>query len=240
MKRMISLVVLILLALCGSAMAAEATAALDMNSAYVWRGITFNEGLVLQPSLDLTKGGLDINVWGNLDVDDYDDTLDSGEFSEVDLTASYGFKIQKLDIRVGLIQYLFPTTEKSGTPGTREIFASLAYPIVGGLSAGADIYYDIDQYDAFAYTDLKLSYAYKVNDKLGLEGGVSAGYAGEDYTADGDPGLFDYKIFVSASYTLTKAWSVGANLNYTDSLDKDKLPDQDTHFYGGANISYAF
>ena len=168
MKRMISLVVLILLALCGSAMAAEATAALDMNSAYVWRGITFNEGLVLQPSLDLTKGGLDINVWGNLDVDDYDNTLDSGEFSEVDLTASYGFTVQKLDIRVGLIQYLFPTTEKSGAPGTREIFVSLAYPIVGGFSAGADIYYDIDQYDGFAYTDLKLSYTYKVNDKLGM------------------------------------------------------------------------
>lgn len=240
MKRIFSLAVLILLALNGLAMAADATAALDINSAYVWRGITFNDGIVLQPSLDVTKGGLDINVWGNLDVDDYNDTLDSGQFSEVDLTASYSFDVQKLNITLGMIQYLFPTTEKTGAPGTREIYASLGVPIVGGLSAGMDVYYDIDLYNAFAYADARLSYAYSINDKLGLEAGVSVGYAGDDYTLDGDPGFYDYKVSLTASYAISQALSAAASINYTDTLDKDKLADQDTHLYGGVNISYTF
>ena len=240
MKRIFSLAVLILLALNGLALAADVTGALDINSAYVWRGITFNDGLVLQPSLDVTNGGLDINVWGNLDIDDYNDTLDSGQFSEVDLTASYAFDIKKLNITLGMIQYLFPTTEKTGSLATREIYTSLGVPIVGGLSAGMDIYYDIDLFNAFAYADANLSYAYAVNDKLGLEAGVSVGYAGDDYTVDGDPGFYDYKVSLSATYAISKALSVGANINYTDTLDEDKLADQDTHFYGGVNIAYAF
>jgi len=240
MKRLSLLVVLILLAFSGSAMAADATAALDINSAYVWRGITFNDGLVLQPSLDVSKGGLGINVWGNLDIGDYNNTLDDGEFSEIDLTVSYSLAIQKLEIGVGMIEYLFPTTDLTGAPGTREIYASLGMPIVGGLSAGLNIYYDIDEFDGFAYAALSLSYAYAINDKLGLEAGISAGYAGEDYTLDGDAGLYDYKISLSATYAINAAWSVGANLNYTDSLDEDKLADQDTDFYGGINVSYAF
>ena len=69
------------------AMAAEATAALDINSAYVWRGQTFNDGVVLQPSIDVAaENGLGINVWGNYDIGDYNNTLDEDEFSEIDLT----------------------------------------------------------------------------------------------------------------------------------------------------------
>ncbi|HMA84159.1 MAG TPA: hypothetical protein VKN73_00520, partial [Desulfosalsimonadaceae bacterium] len=48
----------------------------DVVSAYVWRGITFNDGLVVQPYVDVAAGnGFAINVWGNYDIDDYDNTL---------------------------------------------------------------------------------------------------------------------------------------------------------------------
>ena len=51
------------------AMAADATAAVDMASAYVWRGQTFNDGAVIQPSLDVAaENGLGINVWANYEV----------------------------------------------------------------------------------------------------------------------------------------------------------------------------
>ena len=115
------------------ASAADATAGADVVSAYVWRGITFNDGLVVQPYVDVAAGnGFAINVWGNYDIDDYDNTLDENEFSEVDLTLSYALPIEPVDITIGHIEYLFPT----GGSGTSEVFLSAYINPAGGLSAG--------------------------------------------------------------------------------------------------------
>ncbi len=231
-------------------LAAEATAAIDINSAYVWRGLTFNDGVVIQPSIDAAaKNGLGINVWGNYDIGDYNNSLEENEFSEVDLTVSYGFNVSKLDIGVGVIEYLFPAIDPDGDgigenyTATTELYVSLGMPIVGGLSASLDIYYDIDAFDAFTYAAFGLSYAHDINDKLSLEAGVSAGYAGEDFAvANGgtDGGLYDYKLSLSMGYTINDAWSVSASINYSDTLDEDNLPDQDTNTYGGVSVAYAF
>ena len=87
----------------GTAFGADVTAAVDVNSAYVWRGITFNDGFVVQPSVDVTAGNFGFNVWGNIDGDDYDDTLDSGEFSEVDLTLTYAIEAGPVGLTAGYI-----------------------------------------------------------------------------------------------------------------------------------------
>src|SRR6056297_3554188 len=115
----------------GTALGAEAAAGADVASAYVWRGITFNDGLVVQPYVDVAAGnGFAINVWGNYDIDDYDNTLDENEFSEVDLTLSYALPIEPVDITIGHIEYLFPT----GGSGTSEVFLSAYINPAGGLS----------------------------------------------------------------------------------------------------------
>ena len=114
MKRLFSMAALVALTAGGAATqasAATATAALDANSAYVWRGLTFNDGFVLQPSMDVSANGFAFNVWANYDLDDYDNAVDDNEFSEVDLTGSYAFKLGNVDTRVGIIHYIFPTTD---------------------------------------------------------------------------------------------------------------------------------
>lgn len=238
------------------AMAAEATAALDINSAYVWRGQTFNDGVVLQPSIDVAaENGLGINVWGNYDIGDYNNTLDEDEFSEIDLTVSYGFSVGKLDLAVGAIEYLFPATDPDGdgngegATATTELYVSVTMPIVGGLSAGMDVYYDIDAYDELSYAALSLSYAYDINDKLNLEAGGSIGYAGDDFAeaAGGDGGgLYDYKLSLSLGYTISEAWSASANVTYVDALDDDNLKEVedggllDTNIICGIGFAYAF
>ena len=244
MKRLIPVIALAIVLASSSVWAADATLALDMNSAYVWRGITFNDGLVAQPSIDVSKDGFGVNVWANWDIDDYDDTLDDNEFSEVDLTVYYGFSLQKLEVGVGLIEYLFPVASGS----TTEAYVSLSLPIVGGLSVGTTFYYDFDEVDGY-YADLGLTYAMDLTDQFGIEAGVRAAYADEDFAeayGGTDSGLYDYTISLSASYTVTEAWSVSASVNYTDSLDDDALPDVedgggvDVNFYGGVGVAYAF
>lgn len=246
MKRVISLaaaMVLLIGMAATPAMAAEATASVDMVSAYVWRGQTFNDGMVAQPSIDVaTENGLGINVWGNYDIDDYNEAVKSGEFSEIDLTISYGKTFGDLDVGIGHIEYLFPGAEGEGTS---EVYLSLAYPLPANLSVGFDVYYDYDVTEDY-YTVLSLGYGADLTEQLAFEAGVTIAYAGDEYAGDGDAGLYDYTLSASLGYALTDAWGLSVYATYVGALDDDNLVEEDdggpldTQTYGGVGISYAF
>ncbi len=245
MKRFFSMAALVALTTGGAAAqatAATATAALDVNSAYVWRGQTFNNGMVLQPSIDVSSAnGFALNVWGNYDVDDYDGTIEDNQFSEIDLTASYAFKLGAVDASVGVIEYTFP----HGGDATAEMFAGISYDLGAGFAVSTKLYYDFDQVDDFYFT-AGLGYSYNINDKttLGLSGLIS--YAGEDfaefYGGGTDSGFFNYMLTASVKYMVTDAFGIGANINFTDSMDDDVLTDEvvDTTVFGGISLSYTF
>ena len=179
MKRFLSIAGLVVLVTGGSitqATAADVTVALDTNTAYVWRGLTFNDGFVLQPSLDVAANGFNFNVWSNFDLDDYDGAVDSGEFSEVDLTASYTHSIGPVEANIGIVEYLFP----AGGDSTGEVFLGLSLDVGAGFSLGSTLYYDFDQVDDF-YVIANVGYSYSINEPttLGFSGAIS--YAGEDF-----------------------------------------------------------
>jgi uncharacterized protein (TIGR02001 family) len=225
--------------------AADVTAAAEINSAYVWRGQTLNDGLVVQPSVDITKGGFRLNVWGNLDIEDYDDQYDSGEFSEVDITASYVYKLNTVDLGLGYIEYLYPKTDRSGQSGTREIYGSLGVPLPFGVSLALDLYWDIDEVSDI-YINLGFDYSYAFTKQLSLGAGVSIAYAGDEYCYDDSAGLYDYNFSLSGSFAIDEALSVSAFIKYTDSMDDDNLKDLnragslDVNFYYGIGVSYDF
>jgi len=225
----------------GAVSAGDVTVGADFNSAYVWRGITFNDGLVFQPSLDVGYKGFGINVWGNLDIDDYDNQLDSGDFSEVDFTLSYGFDVKSFSFGLGYIEYLFPGT--NGGEGTRELYGTVSASIYKGLYAELGFYYDVEVVGDY-YANGKIGYTADVNEKFSFDIGALAGYAGEDWAiANGggtDGGFHEYIFSATGTYTIIKNLTASVYLNYTGSIDDDVLPDQDVELYGGVGIYFAF
>lgn len=244
---LIALAVALSATLVSPAFAADATVGLDLNSAYVWRGITFNDGAVLQPSVDVAhSSGAGLNVWGNLDIDDYDNTLESGEFSEVDLTLYYALPVEEVDMSVGYIEYLFPATSTNGGAlGTREIYFSAGQDLgqyseeLAGLSWGFFFAYDFDEVDDY-YSNVSLAYGYDVNEQVSLELGGLVGYAGSDASAGADGGFNEWQIALSGSYAVAEGVDLGAFIAYVDTLDEDVLPSQDTDVYGGVSVYYGF
>ncbi len=233
---MIFAVSMIFLAGALPARAADASAGADVVSAYVWRGITFNDGLVLQPYVDVAAdNGFAINVWGNYDIDDYDGTLDENEFSEVDLTLSYTLPVESLDITIGHIEYLFP----NGGEGTREVFVSASSSLGGGLSIGMDAYYDYDEVEDY-YLSPNIAYDAELDSGLGIGASASAGYAGEDFTMGPDDGFHEYTLSLSASYPVTETIGLSAFIAHTDTFDEDVLPEQDVDVFGGGGFSWSF
>ena len=221
-----------------SATAAAVSAGADVVSAYVWRGITFNDEAVVQPYLDVTaENGINLNVWGNYDVGDYGGTLtEDNEFSEIDLTVSYGFSLDPVDITVGHIEYLFPN---GGGQGTSELFISTWASLVAGLSAGVDFYYDYDELDEY-YLSAGIAYDLDLPRGLGLGFGASAGYAGNRYAADGNHDFYDYNISLSAGFPVTDTVDLSAFIACSDTFDNNTLPDQDVDVYGGAGFCVNF
>lgn len=246
MKRMsfLALAVALLIGLAATpSVAQEVTASADLMSAYVWRGQTFNDGLVFQPSIDFAaENGLGVNVWGNLDLDDYDDTLDEREFSEVDLTISYSRTIAGIDAEAGFIEYLYPN---AAAEGPSELYVSASYGLPANLSVGAALYYEFDEITEY-YLSVNVGYAMDLNDQLALEAGASIAFAGDDYCADGGAGLYDYSLTASLGYTINRSWSASVYIGHVGTLDDDNLDKGsnagtvDVEFYTGVGVSYAF
>ncbi|MDP3980775.1 MAG: MltA-interacting MipA family protein [Chlamydiota bacterium] len=222
-----------------SVQAAEVTAGADFNSAYVWRGITFNDGFVFQPYVDVSANGFGINIWGNMDIEDYDGAVDGGEFSEVDITLSYQIPIELFDLSVGYIEYVFPSTTSKQT---REIYVSASYDFsefVKGISAGFDVYYDFGEVDD-VYANLNAAYEFSPMENLTLTFGVAFGLAGQNVSHGTTGGFHDVNVSLGGSYAVTENISVNAQVAYTDSLDTDVLPEQDINVYGGVGASVSF
>ncbi|MFZ5562698.1 MAG: MltA-interacting MipA family protein, partial [Thermodesulfobacteriota bacterium] len=174
--------------------------------------------------------------WGNYDVGDYGGTLaQDNEFSEIDLTLTYGFSLGPAEMTVGHIEYLFP----GGGPGTSELFAGGSIPVFKGLSALLNIYYDYDELEEY-YLSAGLSYDLELPKNVGFSLGASAGYAGNRYAANGEHDLYDYNFFLKTAVPVTGAISLSAFIAYTEAFDNDTLPDQDVDVFGGGGFSVAF
>jgi len=144
-----------------------------------------------------------------IDGDDYNDTLETGEFSEVDFTLSYGFDIKPVAVSIGYIEYLFPTSGNN----TREAFSTLGVDIYKGLYATVGFYYDFDEVDDF-YAKAGLGYHLSVGKKFSLDFSALAGYVGDNASLAQQSGFHEYTLSAAGTYTITNAFSVSAKLNF--------------------------
>lgn len=228
--------------------AADVSAGVELNSAYVWRGNTLNDGLVVQPSLLLQKGAFEVYFWGNINIDDYDETLETDEFAEIDIDLSYGTEFLGLDVTLGVVQYLYPNDgsmiSTNGEPiiqsGTAEVYAKLSRKLGKGISLGLDVFYDFDEVKD-GYGKLSLIHDGTVGDVLVTTGAsIAIQGRGREWTESGEDGLHEYEVYVSLAYALESGIGLSGRLAYTDTADEDVLPEQDTNVYGGVGIKYLF
>lgn len=224
---------------CGSFAAAglQGRVALDTLSAYVWRGVTYNNGTVLRPSAGLAAGDwFGAWAWANLDAHDYPDVVEAGKVSEVDVAAYLRAPLEQVDLCVGVIHYAYDRLDDRSD--TEEVWAS-----VGGalehLAGSATLYYDIDAIDDF-YAELAAGWDLELCDGLGA--GVSAviGYAGDGMAPGGEAGWSDYTLAANLTWTLPSGADIGLSLAYTDRIDDEVIPERADQVLGGLHLSQSF
>jgi len=209
--------------------AAEATVGVDVNSAYVFRGVTFNDGFVAQPYLEVSGLPIDIGVWGNLDIEDYDGAVDGGQFSEIDIYGSYTLPIEAVDASIGYTEYTYP----QGAEADREISLSLGLDTILAPSLG--IFYGLDGgIEENVYLEAGVGHDIAVSEDIGLSLGAVVGYLDPK---DGESGFHQYALSASLSYQF-----VSLGVTYYGQIDDDVLTDDayDVEVVGTLGLSYSF
>jgi uncharacterized protein (TIGR02001 family) len=239
----------------GLAHGAEATVGADLASAYVFRGVTLNDGLVVQPYIEVSGLPVDLGVWANYDVDDYDGNANDGQFSEIDLYASYALPlpIEVASFSVGYTEYTYPgsggdaevTTAPDGTATAESTFGesdrevSLGAEVNAPLSPAVTVYYGLDGgIDGDVYVEAGLGHELEVAEGLALELGATLGYLSPD-AEDADDGFSHWTASASLGYKI-----LSAGVTYIGQIDDDVLPDgegaYDVEVVGTLGLSHEF
>ncbi len=209
--------------------ATEVSVTADFASAYVFRGVTLNDGSVFQPGIEVSGlglreecGSLTIGAWGNFDFDGYTPNGVAGSsFQETDWYASYGLPslVDGLDLFVGYTEYTYGTgaSDKEANIGAGYDLAGISlgltyYQGVGGL-IGTQV-----------YVEGAIGYALELSEELSASVDATAAYI--DPSASGaKSGFNDYSIGVGIGYALGENWSLGASLAYIGQGDDKVLAD---------------
>jgi hypothetical protein len=214
----------------------EAKTSLDMATAYVFRGATFNDGLVFQPGLELSGSPVTLGVWGNFDIDDYDDTLAGGQFSEIDIYGSYDipFKLDPFGLSVGYTEYTYPS---GGGDADREVSLSATADVL--MSPSLAMFYGTDGgIKDSTYIELGAGHEMKLSNQAAVEFNVAVGYLEPD---EGESGFSHADVAVHLSYGV-----VHASIICVVQIDDKVLPDvedngsYDAQLYGTIGISHSF
>jgi len=214
------------------------------NSKYVWRGALLVDDWVIQPSVNVAKGGFSFNVWGNYEPTD--ETGHQKQFTEIDLTAEYAFALGDFSIPVGVIHYMFPNTEYKATT---EIYTGVSYDWI--ISPSATIYADMDQASGGLYLLLEASYSHElpVSKEVGVSVDLGAGvaYANEDYLdfyyGVDDSGWSDAYVSLAVPISVMDGKiTFTPAVTYTALIDsdlKDSVED-DSNTYFGLSVTFSF
>ena len=219
------------------------SADLTFATNYSWRGQVFNKEPVLQPSVTASSWGFSFNTWANFDVTDEGV---KGEFTEVDLTLSWGREFGPVALEAGHIEYLLPNAHVGGITGTRELFLSASADVI--VTPSLWLSYDYGSIDGL-YANVGVGYGYGFFDWLGVDAGVGLGFGDSGYNKGyfgvDEAALNDLSFNVSANFNVIGPFSVAAGGTFAMLLDseiKDAVEAGDgdpTPMYGWLTLSYA-
>lgn len=243
MKRRILMIMAAALA-AGAAHAADVSASADFASAYIFRGVTLNDGLVFQPGAKISGfpipeeyGSVAVGTWANYDISDYGGRLEKNEFSEIDYYATYTLPVKVVDISATYTEYTYP----HGAMADREVALGVGKAIgETGLYPSLTLNYGLDgAVENNWYIQGGLDYSKALTEALTLSAGVKAAYLVSD---TGNDGFNDATAKVGLSYALTKNWALNSSLNYVAQLDDDVLTDEayDKSVYAMLGVSCNF
>lgn len=213
------------------------TADISFLNKYVWHGITYTDGLAIQPCIMQEFGPWSVQIWGSFVGSDKNEITDS----EIDLYLNYNLELGGLVITPSVFLYNYPKTE---TPSTAELSLALSYSI-GSFSLESTFCTDVLEAKGYLFATHNISFEKEFFSRLtvyatmGIGWGTSKFY--EYYLGLSKSTLGYYYGGLSMNYSLTDQICISPSVEVYLNADKEfeDLVGSNTVNYG-VTFSYSF
>ncbi len=91
------------------------------TNSYLWRGIQFNKGLILQPSVTLDYKGFSLNIWNSTSILE---TNDNANIQELDFTLLKVIEAGNFYFEPTLLLYTYPTKNSISATAEASLYAA--------------------------------------------------------------------------------------------------------------------
>jgi len=205
-------------AVCAVSASAFGQVAVDLVSAYVFRGATLNDEFNIQPGFDTTAfgGAVSVGTWANFNTD-------TSEFDEIDYF--FGIPIptgedSPVSIEVGYTEYVYNV----GGEADREPYISFGF---GDASLG--IYYGVGgAIEDSLYVELGYGTSFALVDNLSLDVSAALGYLDPD---EGDSGFSHLTLSAGTAIAIPETeYEIAVGITYIVETD-DEVQEVDEDFY---------
>ena len=147
----------------------------DFNSQYIWRGLSYNEGHISQPSLWIEYSGFTFYTWASIT---FNDKNDNPKNNEVDFVAQYSHQYESILIEPSIAYYFYPN--QTDAPPTSEANLKLAYPVFA-FELYSNVCLDFLEYQGSLSGDFGLKKNLFENDDLNISGDLNTGWTNQKF-----------------------------------------------------------
>jgi uncharacterized protein (TIGR02001 family) len=209
-------------AIAAVALTASAQVAVDVTSAYVFRGFEINDEVNVQPGFDteILGGAVSVGTWANFNTD-------SSQFDEIDYFFGVPLPLDgPVGVEIGYTEYTYPGAEGDAD---REPYLSLGTD-VEGVELGLLVAYGIDgAIDKALYLELSAGTSLDLAENISLGLGAALGYLDPD---EGESGFSHLTLSAGTDIGIPETdQSISIGISYVVETDEDVQP-VDTEFYG--------
>lgn len=191
----------------------------DLNSKYLWRGVSVNEGLVVQPDIYASWRNLTAGIWSNITLYDRHNLTREREF---DFYLEYSWSLGNLIVDHSFMLFWYPGQEDSPTTG--ELYLGMTYPL-GDISLTTVIAADLIEYLGSLYFEHGIAYEKELGDCFSFATSAVLGWGNarfnDAYIATIPTSLNLLSLDAELTYTPTNSWFVKPHIQVSKTLNKE-------------------
>jgi len=148
----------------------------DFITQYIWRGISYNEGFITQPSGWIEYNGFTFYTWASVTLNDKNG---NPKGHEIDFVVQYVHQYESLQFEPSIAYYIYPNQEDA--PPTAEANLKISYPVFD-TELYTNICLDILEYPENLSGDFGLKKNLIENDVLSFAADLNTGWANKKFS----------------------------------------------------------
>jgi hypothetical protein len=191
----------------------------DVNSIYIWRGLAWSEGAVIQPSLWVSRSNFTLSGWSNFVLNE---EPNQGQFNEFDLVISYRGIWKNFEVEPAIQFYTYPN--QPGEPSTGEFSIQVSY-LIGSFVIETAHYFDFIEYGGAYIGEVGLEYHREISSKLSVDGALRFDWANAKFNSVyafwERAALNGLAAEISLTYNLNDSLYIRPHLEWNSLLDKN-------------------